>query len=159
MRRATVAAAAVVVMLLAGCGGDDDTAEGDERGLADLVETTTTTEPAPETTTTTRPPTTTTTLPPPLPEHFAVSLVVTESRCFNSAGANVTVEPELSYTGPGLPDGGEWQIIYEIHGGEVVETFSFDVTSDGDYSYRPHLVQTPTCSDTLTATVVNVRER
>lgn len=121
------------------------------------AQTTTTTTSTPTSTTGTTTPTPTTTLPDLTIDDVSIDLFVIESQCFNTAGATVTVEPDVSID-TARYDGRETRVVYEILGGEAVERFHLTLEGDS-YSYEEHRVSTPTCSDTLTARVVDVRSR
>ena len=62
-----------------------------------------------------------------------------------------------------LLSGATWNqtatIIFEVHGGDSVETKSIDLDPDGKYSAGRERAQTPTCSDVLTAVVTQVLVR
>jgi hypothetical protein len=92
------------------------------------------------------------------PEDFTIELVVLESQCFNTAGALVTVEPELAINTIKPTAGQTLTIVYEIHGGENVETYNLEVEGTS-YSYDEHTVSTETCEPELTAEVVDVISR
>ena len=151
-----------LALLLAACGGDSDeqTSETTEPVAAATSEATTTA--APTTSTTAAPTTTATTTTQPaaplVPEGFSINLVVTESQCFDTAGALVTVEPELTIVLRQPAPDETVTVVYEVHGGEAVETFSFDLTGT-EYSYDPLVISTATCDAVLSARVVDVMER
>jgi len=92
------------------------------------------------------------------PDDFAVELIVLENQCFNSAGALITVEPKLSILGAQPAPEQTLTVIYEIHGGESVETRNLEV-SGGQYTYDESTISTADCADELSATVVDVLER
>ena len=117
-----------------------------------------TTTTAATTTTTTLPPRTTTTLRSFSPSDFSVELVIIESDCFNTAGALVRVEHALTLTAAVPADNQRVTVIFEIHGGENVETKSIDVTGSS-YTVEDHRISTASCTYDLTAEVVNVLNR
>jgi len=89
---------------------------------------------------------------------FTLTLKKKRQQCFGSAGCNVTVEPDLSYTAV-LPLDPEvaYSITYEIKGGDdgpVIETLEL---TDGDQlSYSEVSVSTPGSGTKLTAEVTDV---
>lgn len=79
---------------------------------------------------------------------FSIELVVLENQCFDTAGALVTVKPMLN-TLTGHYDG-QATLVYEVHGGEAVETYNIEVDGDNYTTSKLH-IQTPTCNVNLTA--------
>jgi hypothetical protein len=96
----------------------------------------------------------TTTVPAPTVKDFALKLRVVDNSCFDTAGANVTVEPSITYTGPDL-SGHAWELTYELHGGSSVAVHTIDGTGS-QYSTERQTVTTPTCHDVVTATPTDV---
>jgi hypothetical protein len=90
---------------------------------------------------------------------FDVSMFITENECYNSAGALITAEPDLTYIGTEDIDGREFTIVFDVTGGGMRQTGSVELHADGQYSYGSEMYDTPTCVSTLTATVTDVRER
>ena len=88
-------------------------------------------------------------------EDVTITLFETGSECFNSAGAIVTWEPEVTtrnnFQGDAL-------VVYDVLGGEFVETYNIEL-SDGSFSYRPELTSTESCTYELSAIVTDVRLR
>lgn len=80
---------------------------------------------------------------------FQIDLIVLDSECFGSAGANVTAEPNLSI------DGGEFDgqatLVYDVRGGEAVETHSMELNGSS-YTYDKLFISTASCNFNLTAT-------
>lgn len=142
MRRLTL-----TIFLLAACASPAATT-----APTTTTEATTTTQP---TTTTTRP-TTTTAVSFDL-DNFSVELIVTESECFGSAGALVTVEPEMTVVNL-PPDDYRATLVFEIHGGEADETANLEI--DGaEYSYDELLISTASCDYELSVELVRLIER
>ncbi len=148
---ATLAVGVLVGFALASSVNDKDT-EAVTEAPAATVAATSTTKPIP---TTTEAPTTTVAPHEWVPADFAITLTVIESSCFDTAGAVVRYEPALS-----LLSTEKWDktatIIFEVLGGDSVETKSFDITPDGKYSASRDSIQTPRCSDVLTAVVTKI---
>jgi hypothetical protein len=142
-RTIAIAAVALVVGFGIGSVGGSETPE-DTTPTTAATETTVTTE-APEVTTTTAAPTTTSTTLAPTTvytaEDFTPNIVVTESSCFNSAGANVTIEVEWGWQGN--PFG---TLTYEIRGLDdgAVNTASTSIMGT-QYEVQSHFVSIPTC--------------
>lgn len=95
---------------------------------------------------------------------FTVRLVTIESQCFDSAGALVTVEPELYASDRALAMQDEvdqtYRVTYEVspvEGGS--NTYSIEVdTFTGKYSAdSEHNLSTDSCSDQPRATVTSVK--
>lgn len=104
----------------------------------------------------------TTTEAPELPvsaSDFAITMFITENECYDSAGALITAEPDLTYLGTQDLTGREFTIVFDVSGGGLEQTGSVELQSDGKYSYESEMYDVPTCPDTLTATVTAVRER
>jgi len=147
-----VVATLALGLLLVACGGSVDDSASTSTGPTEASTTVTTSPP-----TTTAAPTTT------LgkvwgPADFKVELITLESQCFDTAGAVVTVEPELvkvSLLEVEVP----LTIVYEIRGGENVDTYRLQLAPSGTYSFSEHVIQTVRCDDELTAEVVNVIQR
>lgn len=145
-----------------GSAGTADTASSTSSTVPAETTTTTTTSTSTTTTSTTSTSTTsTTTTTAPTPtltaDDFHVELVITENQCFNTAGANITFEPELTYVGSGPYPGGEYLLVYRVE--QTGETFNLEVHDDGRYSYDEEFVQTDDCPDELSATITTLRER
>jgi hypothetical protein len=152
-----VAGAFVAIALVA---PDPEEPEADTTTTTAAPETSTSTSTSTSSSTTTTQSITTTTAAEAFDEgDFLVELVVLEDECFNSAGALVTVEPDLTLTSTREPaPDQELTIVFEIHGGENVETQRIDLTGDS-YSYEEHVVSTESCEYELSAEVVQVIER
>lgn len=89
-------------------------------------------------------------------DDFQLDLIVLESQCFDTAGGLVTIEPDLSI--PGASYDGQATLVYEVHGGDSVETFRLEL--DGtNFTYNEETISTPTCSSHLTAVPVRLIER
>lgn len=86
-------------------------------------------------------------------DDFEIELVILESQCFNTAGASVTVEPDLATSADVTRD---YTIVYEIHGGEATETFNIELHEDGTYEFDQEFISTESCDYVLTAEVVRV---
>jgi hypothetical protein len=89
------------------------------------------------------------------PSDFSISMFITENQCFDSAGALITAEPDLSYIGNDDLDGREFTIVYSVAG----ETYNVDLQGDGQYRYDRVILDTPSCTSSLSARVTAVRER
>lgn len=92
----------------------------------------------------------------PTAKDFTVTLKTTSKQCFGSAGCNVTVEPDITYSGVTGLDGVTCDITYEITGdesGTVVETAIGDAES---VSYYPTMLSTPSSSTEVDAKVNDV---
>ena len=91
-------------------------------------------------------------------EDFALELIVFENQCFGSAGGTTTVEPDLAVLRSF--GGGDYTLIYEIHGGEDgTETYNLDIHDDGTYTKDQERINTANCSDELTVEPVRLVER
>lgn len=90
----------------------------------------------------------------PAPEDFTLDVVVTSKQCFGSAGCSVVYDIDASW--PAYADG-DYDVIYEVRGGEdgpVIDTL--EVTGD-EYSYLPGFVGTASEGAELTAVATQVR--
>lgn len=92
----------------------------------------------------------------PTPEDYTVDLKVTSQQCFGSAGCNVTVEPELTYTADTPAPDMSCDVTYKISGdesGPVIET----ATVEGvDVWVTPSALSTSSASVETTAEVTDV---
>jgi hypothetical protein len=149
-RTIIIAAVALVVGFAIGSTtGFEETPSDDTTSTTGAPDTTTTTE-APETTTTTAP-TTTTEAPAVVlePSDFTPNIIVIESSCFGSAGANVTFEVEWGWPGEAFGT-----LTYEIRGLDDGATNIASTAIVGtQYEIQRHVVGIPTC-DPETITVV-----
>jgi len=89
-------------------------------------------------------------------DDFTIELITLESECFDSAGALVTVEPDLYIRDGEYP--GKATLVFEIRGGEHTETFRMELDGDG-YTTNEEMIATATCSANLTAVPTNLIER
>ena len=115
---------------IAGGAGDGEAEESPSTtsGVTSTTEPTTTT---PEPVTTTTQAVSTTRRVEATTSDFIVELIILESNCFDTAGALVTVEPDLF-----TDVTGNYTIVYEIHGGEAVETLRLELSDDGATAIR-----------------------
>jgi hypothetical protein len=97
----------------------------------------------------------------PVVSDFMLDLILLEDECYGSAGALLTVEPDLTWLGNDskLDAGEDWTLIYEIHGGEYgTETYNLTVHGDdGSYSYDEHIISTASCYYDVSVEIVRVR--
>lgn len=142
--------------VIGGIVGGDEEDKGEQPTTTTVETTTTTTQP----TTTTTQPTTTTTQVELTTDDFLIELFVIEDECFGSAGALVTVEPDLTYVGANPYPGGEHLLVFEISGVEGgTETYNLTVHDDGNYTYNQEMLSTTSCDYNLGVEVVGVRSR
>jgi hypothetical protein len=99
--------------------------------------------------------TTTTEAPAPTPADFNVTLNVVDSTCFDTAGANVTVQPQVHYAGAADLTDATWHLTYQVQGGGNSDIHTID-GNGSQYDAERETISTPTCHDTLTATVLSV---
>lgn len=86
-----------------------------------------------------------------------LELITLENQCFDTAGALITVEPDLYV--PGGQVEGTWTLIYEITGGGAFETYSMELSGDR-YSKNEHHISTDACvPGGLEATPIRLLER
>lgn len=95
----------------------------------------------------------------PTADDFEIELITKEKQCFGSAGCNVTVKPELSYTGMSedLNPDVTYEITYEIRGGEdgaVTETL--ELTNQDDVTYSDTYVSTTSSGVKLSVKITGV---
>lgn len=93
----------------------------------------------------------------PVASEFIVDLKTKSKQCFGSAGCNVTVEPDITYTGaPESLDGVLCDITYKLSGdesGDVIETAEVDGDS---LTFYPSSLSTPSSSVDVEAEVTDV---
>ncbi|MFF0016198.1 hypothetical protein [Streptomyces sp. NPDC005374] len=93
-------------------------------------------------------------------ESFSIDLRTTARQCFGTAGCNVTVEPDLTYSGSSAdidPDA-VYEVTYEIYGdesGPVIATA--ELTDRTSLSYRPSLISTASASTTLSVEITDIQ--
>ncbi|MEV8597264.1 hypothetical protein [Streptomyces sp. NPDC052012] len=92
---------------------------------------------------------------------FTIELRTTRRQCFGSAGCNLTVEPELSYTGiEDIDPDAVYEITYEIRGdedGPVIETA--ELSDQTTLNFTQSLVSTASASTEVSAEVTDVVAR
>lgn len=92
---------------------------------------------------------------------FTIELRTTRRQCFGSAGCNVTVEPELSYTGvEDIDPDAVYEITYEIRGdedGPVIETA--ELSDETTLNFTQSLISTASASAKLSVKVTDVVAR
>lgn len=95
------------------------------------------------------------------PSDFTIELRTTRRQCFGSAGCNLTVEPELSYTGiEDIDPDAVYEITYEIRGdedGPVIETA--ELSDQTTLNFTQSLVSTASASTEVSAEVTDVVAR
>ncbi|MFD5573477.1 hypothetical protein [Streptomyces cadmiisoli] len=91
-------------------------------------------------------------------DSFTIELRTTERQCFGSAGCNVTVEPDLTYTGlEDIDPNAVYQITYEIKGdesGPVIETA--ELSDETSLNYTPTSISTRSASTKVSAAITDV---
>lgn len=150
---------AVGIPLGAAISGGEPTSEGSVRSDTEIVSaegaTSVTQPPASRAPATTRASTTTAAPYVPTPEDFQVAIIETERSCFGSAGCNIRFRIDPTYVGTSaLAPGSSYTVIYEVRGGDDVQTKNFTVEG-GEARFREELISTPP-NPTLTAVVVRV---
>ena len=72
----------------------------------------------------------TATAAPPVPTDFVVSVIITEQKCFDSAGCNYryTINPQYISAKP-LPD--KTTVVFTVTGGEQDQIGNFTIDADG----------------------------
>lgn len=94
-------------------------------------------------------------------DSFTMKLRTTERQCFGSAGCNVTVEPDLTYTGlSDLDPDAVYEITYEIRGdesGPVIETA--ELSDQTSLNYTPTSITTASASTKVSVKVTDVTVR
>lgn len=94
-------------------------------------------------------------------DSFKIKLRTTGRQCFGSAGCNVTVEPDLTYTGlSDLDPDAVYEITYEIRGdesGPVIETA--ELSDQTSLNYSPTSITTASASTKVSVKVTDVTVR
>ena len=103
------------------------------------------------------PPTATSERVEPSLTDFDLELIIIEDQCFNTAGALVTVRPDLYYDGPDLPPSARYLLVYKVIGGENVETFNLEIEGDS-YSFDDETISTSSCNYDLSIELVRLLE-
>jgi hypothetical protein len=147
-----------VVIGIAVAGGSNDGSKSATQPVGRASEQTQPEATAPETVASTEAPATTKPQRAPTVKDFAINLVVVEDQCFDTAGALVTFEPEVKYSGPNLT-GQTWSLTYQLNGGKSPNIYTIE-GSGNDFTVNDRQrVQTRTCQDVLTATPIRVTVR
>lgn len=97
----------------------------------------------------------------PTAADFTISLRTTSRQCFGSAGCNITVEPDLAYTGfsDDLDPDAVYQITYEITGdtsGPIVKTA--ELSDQTTLNYTPTSLSTASSSTKLSVKITDITE-
>lgn len=98
---------------------------------------------------------TTTSVAPPAPADFVVGVVITEQKCFGSAGCNYryTINPQYVSAKP-LPE--KTTVVFTVAGGEQDQIGNFTIDKDGTATFdRETSISGPANAD-LNATVTQV---
>lgn len=95
-------------------------------------------------------------------DDFTIELRTTSKQCFGSAGCNVTVEPELTYTGltEDIDPDATYEITYEIRGddsGPVTDTL--ELTGGEDYTASTRFLSTASSGTKVTVKITDVITR
>ncbi|MFK4801675.1 hypothetical protein ACI3K5_23710 [Streptomyces sp. MPA0124] len=93
------------------------------------------------------------------PADFEMKLRTTRRQCFGSAGCNLTVEPDLTYTGltGDIDPDAVYDITYEIKGdesGPVIATA--ELSNETNLNYRPSLITTVSSSTKVSVEITGV---
>lgn len=97
----------------------------------------------------------------PTADDFTIELRTTSRQCFGSAGCNITVEPDLAYTGfsDDLDPDAVYQITYEITGdtsGPIVKTA--ELSEQTTLNYTPTSLSTASSSTKLSVKITDITE-
>lgn len=93
------------------------------------------------------------------PADFEMKLRTTRRQCFGSAGCNLTVEPDLTYTGltGDIDPDAVYDITYEIKGdesGPVIATA--ELSNETNLNYRPSLITTVSSGTKVSVKITDV---
>jgi hypothetical protein len=97
----------------------------------------------------------TTALAPPVPADFVVGVIITEQKCFGSAGCSYryTINPQYISAKP-LPD--KTTVVFTVTGGEQDQVGNFSIDEEGTATFdRETSISGPEAAD-LRATVTQV---
>ncbi|MGV0742283.1 hypothetical protein [Mycolicibacterium sp. XJ870] len=92
---------------------------------------------------------------PPVPADFVIGVIVTEQKCFGSAGCNYryTINPQYVSANP-LPD--KTTVVFKVTGGDQDQIGNFTINGDGTATFdRETSISGPEGAD-LRATVTQV---
>ena len=81
---------------------------------------------------------------------------VTDKQCFGSAGCNVMIKVDMTYTGPELSPDETWEVTYEVKGdedGPIIGTFA--ITGD-EYTVNEEILSTRSRSTKVSIKVTDV---
>jgi hypothetical protein len=92
----------------------------------------------------------------PSPSDFQLTVKVIEQECFGSAGCIVTFRLDIAYTGPRLPTGVTYEVVYEVRGGEEPLINNFTIQGDIATQDREQTISTTSSKAKLTAVVTDV---
>jgi hypothetical protein len=99
-------------------------------------------------------PTTTAAAYKPVPTDFQIGIVETERACFGSAGCSIEYRIDVTYIGTTMEPGTSYTVVYDVHGGDDVQTDNFEITG-GEYTSTSNRIATPT-NPTLSAVATKV---
>ena len=105
-------------------------------------------------------------VPPPAPKvtaptvkDFKLTVKTLTKQCFGSAGCNVTFRILVTYSGPELDPSKEYEVLYEVRGGEDGPIANKLTVSGGESSVdEEEMVSTPKSSTKLVAVVTDLLE-
>lgn len=93
----------------------------------------------------------------PTKAHFKLTPKILSKKCFGSAGCNLTYRILIDYTGPDLDPTVEYEVLYEVRGGEDgPATNTLTVSGDQSSVDEEEHVSTKSAKSTLTAVVTDV---
>jgi hypothetical protein len=94
----------------------------------------------------------------PSPSDFTITVLITKSNCFGSAGCNVQYEISPAYVGAGGVTKQPFRVFYNIVGGDSPQSDSFTITNGSNMHYDKSgsLSTTGEGEPTLSAVVTRV---
>jgi hypothetical protein len=163
-----IPAAVLAVMLVFGAGwlaGSAYSSGTDDSGRTNTAATTTVEEhlAAPDTVPSTEPAVTEdtpepTSGPTPATSDIKLKVKVTDKECFGSAGCNVGIKLQLSYSGPALSPDDTFAVTYEVTGGEDGPVIGTVEMSNGQYEVPQETLSTKSSKSKISAKVTGVEK-
>lgn len=93
----------------------------------------------------------------PAASDLQIELRITDKQCYGSAGCNVTVVPEMTYTGlRGVDSFADYTVTFAVTGDESGEVISTLWVTGADYSAEPLMLMTASGDVVPTAEVTSV---
>lgn len=97
----------------------------------------------------------------PVAADFTMSGKITSKQCFDSAGCNIELVPQITYTGAGAKPNSVWDVTFDVIGSEDAITQTLTITFDatgktGTYTQDSIFASTKKQSDALSFKITSI---